>query len=74
MHDDDNRYAVDESQEKIDSLLRQLKEQRCRLRDELAMAALTGLIINPMTCTTDVPISARAYELADAMLKTREGI
>ena len=42
------------------------------LRDYFAAAALTALIINPSTVSVHCPISARAYELADAMLSARE--
>lgn len=38
-------------------------------RDLFAAAALTGLIINPASCSAVAPISARAFELADAMLR-----
>jgi hypothetical protein len=41
-----------------------------RLRDEFAMAALTGLLGARFMTPTDV--SHRAYALADAMLKQRE--
>lgn len=71
----------DEECQKTASLLRQLKEQRCRLRDEFAMAALTGLLaysyVNPMrgnyheNCD-DRRAAESAYEYADAMLKARE--
>lgn len=47
--------------------------ERVTLRDRFAIAALQGLIVNPNTCSADVPITARAYELADAMLWARNG-
>lgn len=43
--------------------------QGMTLRDWFAGMALQGLIINPRSVCVDCPISARAYELADAMLK-----
>lgn len=42
------------------------------MRDDFAAAALTGLIINTESHTPTVPITARAYELADAMLARRK--
>ena len=42
------------------------------LRDWFAGMALIGLIIRPDTCIPECPISARAYELADAMLDRRK--
>ena len=43
------------------------------LRDYFAAKAMQGLIANDFkSCSVDVPISARAYELADAMLEERE--
>ncbi len=42
------------------------------LRDYFAAFALEGLIINPATVSVHCPISARAYELANAMLAERE--
>jgi hypothetical protein len=41
------------------------------LRDYFAGQALMGLIINDNTVNKHSPISARAYELADAMLAQR---
>ncbi len=41
------------------------------LRDYFAGQAIIGLIINPKSVSTVSPISARAYELADAMLERR---
>lgn len=43
------------------------------LRDWFAGRALTGLIINPRSLSEVCPLSARAYEIADAMLAAREG-
>lgn len=44
-----------------------------RLRDEFAMAALTGLLAARSYDTTDgLVYAATAYTLADAMLKQRE--
>lgn len=51
---------------------RRQKPQTIALRDYLAGQALTGLIINPSTVTPEVPITKRAYELADAMLSSRK--
>ena len=42
------------------------------LRDWFAGQALQGLIVNPATVSPTVPISVRAYELADALLAERE--
>jgi hypothetical protein len=42
------------------------------LRDYFAAHALTGLIINPATVNTSAPLSARAYEIADAMLAAKK--
>ncbi len=42
------------------------------LRDYFAAQALIGLIINPATVSVHVPITERAYELADAMMARRE--
>ena len=42
------------------------------LRQWYAGQALVGLIIEPRTVSTNCPISARAYELADAMLERGE--
>jgi hypothetical protein len=52
-------------------LKRQLHHSRQILRDQFAMAALTGLIINPASTSPIVPITLRAYELADLMIKRR---
>ena len=44
------------------------------LRDQFAMAALTGLIAYPRDCAggnTPLAFGKRAYEYADAMLKAR---
>lgn len=41
------------------------------IRDYFAAKALQGLIINPETCSGHSPITARAYELADAMIERR---
>lgn len=46
-------------------------EQGMSLRDYFAAKAMQGLIVNPSTCNPVAPISARAYELADAMLAAR---
>lgn len=45
---------------------------RKALRDKFAAAALTGLIINTNTISVHSPITHRAYELADAMMVTRD--
>ena len=43
------------------------------LRDEFAMAALSGIIATPNLQTTDVKILAgAAYGLADAMMEARK--
>lgn len=42
------------------------------IRDEFAMAALTGLLANPSTDETWQQYSEWAYEIADEMLKARE--
>ena len=42
------------------------------LRDYFAGQAIIGLIINPKTLSEAVPFSARAYEIADNMLRERE--
>lgn len=41
------------------------------LRDYFAAKAMQSLILNPATISPEVPLSVRAYEIADAML--REG-
>lgn len=43
-----------------------------RLRDEFAMAALTGMLASPMlTVHASVTLSADSYKMADAMLAAR---
>jgi len=42
------------------------------LRDQFAMAALTGLLANPDAAKYSKDRTEVAYELADAMLKARE--
>lgn len=41
------------------------------LRDYFAAKAMQALIINPDTTCATVPLSARAYEIADKMLARR---
>jgi len=41
------------------------------LRDEFAMAALSGMIINPIVRPAPEDIANLAYQLADAMLAER---
>lgn len=41
------------------------------LRDYFAAKAMEALILNGETLSPEVPLSVRAYEIADAMLKTR---
>jgi hypothetical protein len=43
------------------------------LRDWFAGQALVGLVVNDETTSVHCPLSARAYEIADAMLAAREG-
>jgi len=53
-----------------DETMRQIRsEQRERLRDRFAMAALTGL---PTTEQTPEHLAKTAYRIADAMLAERE--
>ena len=42
------------------------------LRDWFAGMALQGLIVRPIGVQVGCPLSMRAYELADAMLKERD--
>lgn len=41
------------------------------LRDYFAARAMASLIIEPRTLMGEVPLSVRAYEIADAMLYAR---
>lgn len=41
------------------------------LRDEFAMAALTGILSGAKSTNTPFTTAAYAYELADAMLQTK---
>lgn len=43
-----------------------------RMVDYFAAKALQGLIVNPETISEHVPITKRAYDLAFAMMRTRE--
>lgn len=42
-------------------------------REVFALAALVGLIMNPVSVSPDVPITKRAYELADYMVARGQG-
>jgi hypothetical protein len=42
------------------------------LLDYFAGQALIGLIINDKTVSADVPLTARAYEIANAMMASRK--
>ena len=42
------------------------------VRDYFAAKAMAALIASPATLYPGVPLSARAYEIADAMLAARE--
>ena len=58
-------------------LLEQPKEPVATLRDQFAMAALTGLLANPKLAETALKKGPRwfdevAYQYADGMLKERE--
>jgi hypothetical protein len=56
----------------IANLKRQLEEQRKTLRDEFAMAALTGFLSHP-DAGFNVESSAQvAFQYADAMLEARK--
>jgi len=57
--------------------IRNLKSERATLRDQFAMAALTGILANDNLLPADnefVPYRASgcAYEIADAMLEARK--
>ncbi len=73
----DYKEMFELEQEKVQSLLRQLKEQRGRLRDEFAMNALNGLC-GLIWATREIPEpstkdhAVMAYRYADNMLKARE--
>jgi hypothetical protein len=43
-----------------------------RLRDEFAMAALTGLLTDPICALHSAEVAADAYRYADAMLEARK--
>jgi len=58
-------------EDEVCSLQRQLREI-ATLRDQFAMAALTGLLANPDAAKYSNDRTEVAYELADAMLKARE--
>lgn len=42
------------------------------LRDYFAARAMQSLILEDRTVSPEAPLSARAYEIADAMLRRRE--
>jgi len=48
-------------------------DNRTRLRDTFAAAALTGLLANDDLCAGDDKLSCMAYQIADAMLCERNG-
>lgn len=50
----------------------EIEVARQRLRDEFAMAALTGLLSSAGTMGTREGYCQGAYEFADAMMKARE--
>jgi hypothetical protein len=58
-------------EDEVCSLQRQLRET-ATLRDQFAMAALTGLLANPDAAKYSKDRTEVAYELADGMLKERE--
>jgi hypothetical protein len=66
------------SKEQYEELMkREADEARERLRDQFAMAALTGLLSNPKLADTALKKGPRwfdevAYQYADGMLKERE--
>jgi hypothetical protein len=52
----------------------ELAQPSSTMRDQFAMAALTGLLAQRRTLPEDMDLAASlAYTLADAMLKAREG-
>jgi|15BtaG_2_1085339.scaffolds.fasta_scaffold02350_12 hypothetical protein len=59
-HPDERRAAFQEQQARND------------LRDQFAMAALTGEVANPDSRGGYSEFAARAYRLADAMLEARK--
>jgi len=48
------------------------REEKCTLRDQFAMAALTGCVGERCDESLEV-VATLAYQYADAMLKAREG-
>lgn len=48
-----------------------MAKQKKSLRDEFAMAALTGLLSDPQNCGTHKSICSDAYDYAEAMMKER---
>ena len=54
-------------------VLKEYEDPQKTLRDEFAMAALAGMMANPMWDDDDTPdIAGCAYVLADAMLEARK--
>lgn len=49
-----------------------LRASRATLRDEFAMAALTGLLANVGCSANPVDVASACYTLADAMLGVRQ--
>jgi hypothetical protein len=63
-------YREQDAQVKLESAV---AEERMNLRDQFAMAALTGLVAGwPAAHERPTEISRRAYEFAAAMLNARE--
>jgi hypothetical protein len=53
-------------------LKRQLLESRATLRDQFAMAALTGLIAKGTILDGCYPVEEASYDIADTMLYVRD--
>ena len=59
-----------ENEDKEPMRVHEHPEPQKTLRDEFAMAAMTGLLADPQT--TLVLVARQAYRIADYMLKARE--
>lgn len=76
LRDEIKLAARDNARSMNSEIVSRLQNQKISLRDHFATAALSGIVAAavPKDCALDTVWCAReAYELADAMLKAREG-